>query len=139
MSYLLDTNVVSELRKGDRSHPNVAAWVASVPRQSLYISVLVIGEVRFGIENARRRDAVFAARLEGWLNRTLRFFDDRILPVDQAVAAEWGRLGWPATVPAVDGLMAATAYVHGMTIVTNNQRDFARTGVPCIDPFEPIQ
>lgn len=136
MSFLLDTNVVSELRKGDRCHPKVATWAASVRPERLYISVLVLGEIRFGIERARRRDQAFAARLDAWFAETVTFFGDRILPVDHAIAGEWGQRGFAVMVPAVDGLMAATALFYSMTMVTNNIRDFVRTGVACIDPWQ---
>lgn len=134
MTWLLDTNIVSELRKGERAHRGLQAWFAGTSDVSLYTSVLVVGELRRGIESIRRRDAPSALALEHWLVGLTDGFADRILPVDQAVAEQWGRLNVPDPVPTVDGLLAATALVHGLTFVTRNTRDVARTGVPVLDP-----
>lgn len=135
MTWLLDTNVVSELRKGERANPGLRAWFAQVEEDSLYTSVLVVGELRRGIESLRRRDVPSALALDHWLAGLTDGFADRILPVDQAVAERWGRLNVPDPVPTVDGLLAATALVHGMTLVTRNTRDVARTGVALLDPM----
>lgn len=137
MSFLVDTNVLSELRKGRRCNPLVSRWFAGVPDDEVFLSVLVIGEVRRGIERIRRRDARSARALDGWLRRLLEGHRDRILSIDEAVAEEWGRLNVPDPIPVVDGLMAATAQVHGLTLATRNVRDVARTGVSCVNPFEP--
>lgn len=136
MSLLLDTNVVSELRKGERSNANVRAWIASVDDDRIFLSVLVIGELRRGIESIRRRDAVQAHALERWLTRLTRQHGDRILPVDRRVADHWGRLSSARGASPVDTLMAATAHVHDMTLVTRNVRDMAWTGVELLNPFE---
>ena len=93
-----------------------------------------MGEVRRGIESIRRRDVPSALALELWLATLTDGFADRILPVDRNVAEEWGRLNVPDPVPTVDGLLAATARVHGLTLVTRNTRDVERTGVPLLDP-----
>ena len=135
MSFLLDTNVVSEFRKRDRCDIGVAAWMSAADPDALFLSVLVIGEIRRGIENVRRRDSVTAEVLELWLNRLVAAHADRILPVDAPVAEAWGRLEAAASLPTIDGLLAATALVHGLTLVTRNVRDFARTGVDCLNPF----
>lgn len=135
MSFLLDTNVVSELRKRERCDAGVAAWMATADPDSLFLSILVIGEIRRGIERVRRRDLVTAEVLERWLNRLVETHADRILPVDRQVAEAWGRLDAAASLPTVDGLLAATALVRDFTLVTRNVRDFARTGVDCLDPF----
>lgn len=135
MTYLLDTNVVSELRKRDRCHPRVAAWFESVEDGDVCLSVLVVGEIRAGIEAVRRRDAGKAAALEAWLRRLVRDHGERILPIDRAVAEEWGRLSATRSGSVIDTLLAATARVHGLTLVTRNVRDVAWTGVPCLDPF----
>jgi predicted nucleic acid-binding protein len=103
----------------------------------LYISVLVLGEIRRGIERLRRRDEIQANRYEGWLGVLRSSFEDRVLPVTEQVAEVWGRMGVPDPVPVVDGLMAATAQVHGLTFVTRNTAHFARTGVSIFNPFEP--
>ncbi len=135
MSFLLDTNVVSEVRR-TRGAPPVKAWIDSVDAEELYLSVLVLGEVRRGIERLRRHDALQAAVLEGWLAQLRRDYADRVLPITVTIAEEWGRLNVPYPVPAIDGLMAATAKVHGMTLVTRNTADLARTGVRLLNPFE---
>lgn len=135
MSFLLDTNVVSELRKGARANARVMAWFRAVDEAELYLSVLVIGELRQGVERLRGSDATAAARLDRWLHELAERHADRTLPVDTAVADRWGRLNVPVTIPAVDGLLAATALVHSLTLVTRNVRDVARTGVRHLDPF----
>jgi predicted nucleic acid-binding protein len=134
VSWLLDTNIVSELRKGERTNPGVRGWFATAAEESLFTSVLVVGELRRGIESIRRRDVPSALALEQWLAGLTDEFADRILPVDRAVAEQWGRLNLPDPVPTVDGLLAATALVHGLTLVTRNTRDVARTGAPLLDP-----
>lgn len=134
MTWLLDTNIISELRKGERADPRLRAWFADAVDDTLFTSVLVVGEIRRGIESLRRRDAPSALALELWLAGLTDDFADRILPVDRTVAEEWGRLSVPDPVPTVDGLLAATALVHGLTLVTRNTRDVARTGVPLLDP-----
>ena len=135
MIYLLDTNVVSELRKGPRGHPNVVAWFSGVADGDLCLSVLVVGEIRRGIESVRRRDGAKASALDQWLTRLVRDHGERILPVDRAVAEEWGRLSAARSVSVVDTLLAATARVHGLTLVTRNVRDVEWTGVSCVNPF----
>jgi toxin FitB len=137
MRFLLDTNVVSEVRKtGGNEH--VLAWFASVSGAQLHLSVLVLGEIRQGIERLRRRrDAAQAHRLETWLSTLTRDYSDRIIPVTAQVADAWGRLNVPDPLPVVDGLLAATAEVHGLILVTRNTGDLARTGLPLLNPFEP--
>lgn len=139
MTYLIDTNVVSELRKGPRCHPGVAAWIASVDDAELSLSVLVVGEIRRGVEAVRRRDPRRAGLLEHWLARLVRDHADRILPVDRAVAEEWGRLTAIRSTSVIDTLLAATARVHGLTLVTRNVRDIEWTGVPWINPFARVR
>jgi predicted nucleic acid-binding protein len=135
LSYLIDTNVLSELRKRERGHPGVVRWAASVDPADLHTSVLVIGEIRRGIELKRRTDTAQAAALDVWLDKVRAGLVARILPVDERVAELWGRLGIPDPIPATDGLIAATAIVHGLTIVTRNIDDMARTGAIVLDPF----
>jgi predicted nucleic acid-binding protein len=132
--WLLDTNIVSELRKGERADPRLRAWFSEAEEEALFTSVLVVGELRRGIEFLRRRDVPSALALEHWLAALTDGFAERILPVDRMVAEEWGRLNVPDPVPTVDGLLAATARVHGLTLVTRSTRDVARTGVPLLDP-----
>lgn len=134
MSFLLDTNVVSEIRK-KTPDPGVAAWFASVPADELFLSVLVVGEIRQGIDRLARRDPAQAEIFEWWLSRLADNFADRIVPITALVAEAWGRLNVPDPLPVVDGLMAATALVHGWTLVTRNGSDVASTGVRCLDPF----
>lgn len=135
MSYLLDTNVISEARKPN-GNPGVRQWLASVPGGDLYLSVLVLGEVRQGIERLRRRDPAQASVFDSWLARLRRDYTDRILPVTLGIAEEWGRMNVPDPLPVIDGLLAATARVHGLVLVTRNLTDLNRTGVPLLNPFE---
>ena len=136
MSFVLDTNVISEACKGSRANANVMRWLSSVAEEDLYLSVLVVGEVRQGIEGLRRRDPLQAGRLESWLAGLRRAYADRILPVDVEVAEEWGRMNAPDPISSRDGLMAATAKVRNMTFVTRNTADVARTGVRLLNPFD---
>jgi toxin FitB len=135
MSLLIDTNIISEVRKGPRCDANVAVWYASVADADLYLSVLVLGEIRKGVELVRRRDVERADLLEAWLEAIATAFGDRILPIDGAVADEWGRMSALRPVPVVDGLLAATAKAHRMTLVTRNARDVEGLGVRVLDPF----
>ena len=134
MTWLIDTNVLSELRKGDGAAAGVRAWFDDAQEEDLYTSVLVLGEVRRGIESIRRRDTASAAALEQWLARLTGQFGDRILPIDAAIADRWGTLNVPDPLPTVDGLLAATALVHDMILVTRNPRDVERTGVRLLNP-----
>lgn len=134
MSWLLDTNIVSELRKGERANHRLRTWFASVDDGEVFTSVLVLGEIRRGIESIRRRDAPSALALEQWLIRLATGFGERILPIDVRVADRWGTLNVPDPIPTVDGLLAATALVHDLTLVTRNVKDVATTGVRTLDP-----
>lgn len=136
MNFILDTNVISEARKGSRADAGVRRWLDSVDTENLYLSVLVVGEVRQGIEGLRRRDPVQAGHLETWLAGLRRRYAERILPVDQEIAEEWGRMNAPDPGSTRGGLMAATAKVRGMTFVTRNTADVARTGARLLDPFD---
>jgi predicted nucleic acid-binding protein len=133
--WLLDTNVVSELRKRERADANVRAWFAGVDGRSLWLSVLVLGEIRRGIETLRRRDGASARALDRWVSRLEREHASRILPVDLPVALEWGRLDAAFGLAPVDGLLAATARVHRLALATRNTKHVARTGIECLDPF----
>ncbi len=134
MSFLLDTNVVSEIRKKSPD-AGVSTWFASVPADKLFLSVLVVGEIRQGIERLTRRDPARAEIYERWLSQLVDGYGDRIVPITIPIAQAWGRLNVPDPVPAVDGLMAATALVHDWTLVTRNVSDVASTGVRLLDPF----
>lgn len=136
MKFLLDTNVIAELRKGARANPHVRSWFDTLNPDSIVLSVLTIGEIRRGIESVRRRDTATAKTLERWLRRLIAEHRDRILPVDLAVTEEWGRLNVPDPLPVIDALLAATAKVHGLTLVTRNVKDVTRTGVELVDPFD---
>lgn len=138
MSLLLDTNVLSELRKGTRLNAHVRAWFEVVAVDESYLSVLVIGELRRGVELVRRRDTKQAAALERWLTRVSTDHAERILPVDGSVADQWGRLTAKQAGSVIDTLMAATALVHGLVLVTRNVKDVAWTGVSYLNPFEAV-
>ena len=135
MRYLLDTNVLSELRKGARAHPLVREWFERAEDESIFTSVLVLGELRRGVESIRRRDPVAAIALDQWLARLVAQFAERIVAVDAATANRWGMLNVPDPLPTIDGLLAATALEHEMTLVTRNTRDVERTGVATLNPF----
>jgi toxin FitB len=135
VSYLIDTNVISEVRKGARCDTNVAAWYANVSGDQLYLSVLVTGEIRKGAEFARKTDAKRAQVLEAWLAGLRRLFTDRILGVSDDIADEWGRLNAIRPIAVIDGLLAATAKVHRLTFVTRNVSDVAGLGVQVLNPF----
>jgi len=135
LSYLVDTNVVSELRKKRRCDPGVAEWFAQVPAEEVYLSALSLGEIRKGIESIRRRDEASAEILDRWLRELAVAYAGRILPVDQEIADRWGRFNVPDPLSMLDSLLAATASVHGMTLVTRNLKDVERTGIDCLNPF----
>lgn len=135
MRFLLDTNVISELRKRDRADAGVRRWFGATPDADLFLSVLVLGEIRQGVERTRRRDAKTARHLEHWLKQLATSFSGRLLAIDAAVADQWGTLNARDPLPVVDGLLAATALVHGLAVVTRNTEDFARTRVEVMNPF----
>jgi predicted nucleic acid-binding protein len=136
VSFLVDTNVISELRKGGRAHAGVREWFSSLEDDEIFLSVIVIGEIRRGIELVRRRDARGASSLDRWLRGVVAAHEDRILPVTSRIADVWGRLNVPDPIPVVDGLLAATARVHDLTVATRNVRDIERTGVAFFNPFD---
>lgn len=136
MSYLVDTNVLSELRNR-KADAKVVAWMQARPRQSLYLSVLTIGEIRKGIEGVG--DPTFRQILTDWLEVELsNYFVGRLLSIDEQVANRWGRMQASAgrTLPAIDGLLAATALQHDLTLVTRNVKDFERLGLQLVNPWE---
>jgi predicted nucleic acid-binding protein len=135
LSYLLDTNIISELRKGDRADSKVTAWFAELADEEIFLSVLTIGEIRRGIESVRRRDPDSAAALDRWLALLGEAHGDRILPIDRVIAEEWGRMNVLDPLPVIDGLLAATAQVLGLTLVTRNVSDVEATGVELLNPF----
>ena len=132
--YLLDTNVVSELRR-PRPDPGVVRWLEAARGDDLYLSVLTIGEIRLGIVRLERRDPARAEVLEAWLAGLEQGYADRILPVTAAVARRWAALNTDRPLPVVDALLAATAAEHDATLVTRNVADLAGVDVPLLDPF----
>jgi len=134
VSYLLDTNVVSEIRRKS-PNPGVEQWFASVSASELFLSVLVLGEIRQGIERLAPRNPELATTLQHWLGRLVDGYGDRVVPVTAEVADVWGRLNVPKTLPVVDGLLAATALVRGWSLVTRNVKDVESTGVRVVNPW----
>ena len=132
MSLLLDTSVVSELRHGYRAHPRLLSWFHGIEDRDIHLSVIVLGELRRGVAGLRHPEA---AALDRWLVRLSSAHADRILPVDGRVAEQWGRLTHLRPAPVVDTLMAATAMVHGLVLVTRHVKSVAWTGVTSLDPF----
>ena len=136
MTYLVDTNVLSELRKRDRASPRVVDWFRQHSSDELFLSVLRVGELRRGVERLRRRDPASTTVLDAWLRRTVGEFGNRIIEVDQAIAERWGHIGTHSPIPAIDALIAATAIERDLVVVTRNVRDIARTGARFVDPFD---
>jgi predicted nucleic acid-binding protein len=135
LSFLLDTNVISELAK-TRPNFKVIAWLGSVPSTDLFLSVITLGEIRKGIEKKRAASPRDAARLEAWLTTLVLHYRSRVLPFDQDSADQWGRLmALYPTVPVEDSKLAATALQHRLTVATRNVRHIVRTGVAFVDPF----
>jgi predicted nucleic acid-binding protein len=136
--YLLDTNVVSEIRKRMRANPGVRSFFKRIAADQapVFLSVVTVGELRRGVELIRHRgDIRQANRLERWLVRLLQRHGDYILDIDSEIAQLWGRLRVPHHENALDKLIAATALIHDLTVVTRNRDDFAKTGVRVLNPF----
>lgn len=133
--FLLDTNVLSELRKRERCDESVRRWFETVANDLLFTSVLVIGEMRRGVEIRRRKDPLNAAHLESWVNQLLGSYSSRVLPVDLDVAEVWGKWSAIRTLPVEDGLIAATAFVHQLTLVTRNEKDVHGLEVSVLNPW----
>ena len=133
--FLLDTNVVSELRKRERCATKVNAWAQSTEPNQNFLSVLVIGELRRGAILRRRSNRAAADLLEQWIARLTHLYGDRILPITLEIAQEWGRLSAVRPIPAEDGLLAATANVHRLTFVTRNPRNVQGLGVAILNPW----
>ena len=139
MKYLLDTNVLSELRKvGDgKADANVTKWVGAQDSNDLFISAITILEIERGILTIQRRDAAQGSRLRGWMDSRVRpEFAERVLPIDDAIATRCAHLHIPGRRNEADALIAATALVHGLTVVTRNVQDFDDTGVIIVDPWQ---
>ena len=135
MKFLLDTNIISEIRKRNRANPNVARWVAHTPVEEIGTSVIVLAEIRRGIELKRRSDPEQARSLDQWYAQMRTKLGERVLPIDEPIGDAWALLSIPDPLPLIDGLLAATAKVHGLTLVTRNVDDIASTGVPLLNPF----
>ena len=134
--YILDTNVISELRKARKTHPSVKKWAGALPSASLYISVISLLELEIGILLVARRDKEQGAILRAWMDgHVLPTFSDRILVIDTAVAQRCATLHVPNPRSDRDALIAATALVHGLTVVTRNVGDFEQTGVSVVNPW----
>jgi len=139
VTWLVDTNVISEVRKGASCHPGVAAWWAQVEDRDLFLSALTLGEIRRGIEGVRNRNPARASALERWLLDVSNAFGARIIGVDPAVADVWGRMSAARSVPVIDALLAATAQVHDLVLVTRNTTDVSGLGVKTLNPFDEAQ
>jgi len=133
--FLLDTNILSELRKENRCDAGVRQWFEEAASDELFISVLVLGEIRQGIERIRQRDSAQARALEKWLRWVATEFADRVLPVNEEVADQWGRLGFRQPVPVLDAFLAATAITHDLSVVSRDEDRFRNTGVRVVNPF----
>ena len=136
MTFLIDTNIISEVGKGDDGDPGVSAWWNSVSEDDLWLSALVLGEIRKGLALVRDRDEFKAEALEKWLAEVISSFGDRVIPIDTAIAEEWGRMTASRSVSVIDTLLAATAKVHGLTFVTRNVADVAELNVDVLNPFD---
>ena len=135
--YLLDTSVISELRKRERADPGVREWFDANAEAEFWLSVLVVAELRRGIELVRRRDQAGASTLMAWLESTVTDYADRILPITNEIGQRWAVLSVPDPLPVIDGLLAATALEHSFALVTRSVDNVSRTGVALVNPFAP--
>ncbi len=133
--YLLDTNVLSELRRGSNCDRNVRAWAKANLTKRHFISVLSLGEIRRGIETLHRKAPDQSQAFEEWLNRLLVQYEDTILPITEEISDLWGRMNAKKTLPVIDGLIAATALENNLTVVTRNLTDFDSV-VSAVNPWE---
>lgn len=134
--FLIDTNVISEFRKGARANPAVRVWFQNHAECMHFLSVLTVGEIRKGIEQVRPNDPTKAAIFENWLSEIIATFQGRILGIGLNESEIWGRLNSGEKLPDIDGLIAATALVHRLTVVTRNVKDFVRARVEVVNPWD---
>jgi len=134
--FLIDTNVICEVRKGGRANPSVRAWFLHHAAEAHFLSVLTVGEIRRGVEQIRGKDPVKAAGFERSLAEIVAIFEGRILEIGLDECEIWGRLCPNERLPDVDGLMAATAISRGLVVVTRNIKDFVRSGIEVVNPWE---
>lgn len=137
MSFLLGTNVLSEIRKGARCNTQVREWWSTTETSEIYLSVIVVGEVYRGIDKLMKTNPMLARKFQAWLRSMIREYSGRILVFDLEATEIWGRLTSKRTLPLADGLLAATALAHDLTLVTRNTRDIHDTGVRYLNPFNP--
>jgi len=134
--FLLDTNVLSEIRKGaSRAHPKVWEWWLGMQNQELFVSVMTLGEIRKGIDLLSSRDAPQSRVLERWLDDVKHAFRERLIGVTVDIADRWGKLQAIRSLPEVDALLAASVLEHDLTLVTRNEADFAGLGIRVVNPF----
>lgn len=136
MNVLIDTNVISELKRGRKAAPSVLAWFENLLPENVFTSVIVLGEIRRGIELVARRDKTQAEALEQWYETVRNRLGNRVLAVDEPIMALWARISVPDMLPAYDGLIAATALAHGLIVATRNTQDYRRAGVQAVNPWE---
>jgi predicted nucleic acid-binding protein len=136
MNVLVDTNVISELRRGRNAATGVVTWFAGMPAENVFTSVIVLGEIRRGIELLAMRDKLQADALAQWYGTIRERLGDRVLVVDEPVMTLWAKISVPNILPAYDALIAATALFHGLIVVTRNTQDYRRTGVAVLNPWE---
>jgi toxin FitB len=136
MNILVDTNVISELRRGRNADSGVVRWFATMPPENVFTSVIVLGALRRGIELVSRRDKRQAAALARWYDSVREQLGDRVLMVDEPVMTVWARISTPDVLPAYDGLIAATALHHGLAVATRNTRDYRRSSVQVVNPWK---
>jgi predicted nucleic acid-binding protein len=135
VNVLVDTNVISELKRGRNAAANVVAWFAALPIEQAFTSVVVLGEIRRGIELVARRDKPQADALERWYATMRQRLANRVIAVDESVMTAWSKISVPDMLSAYDGLIAATALVHAMAVATRNATDYRRVGVHVINPW----
>lgn len=135
---LIDTNVLSELRRRDRANPGVLKWFDQENEEGMFISVMSLGEIRKGVERLRPRDPFQAKMLESWLYSLERSFAGKILSITADIADHWGHLQAIRPLPEVDALLAATARGHNLALITRNEHDFSALGITIVNPFSMV-